>query len=179
MRRNHTGAWSVIAALAFAAAAATAAPKTMKTTLNATDHHFLETAVMANMSEVQLGHLALKKSSNDQVKKFAQYMINDHSRANGKFVRTAGRKHVVPPKTVGAENLKTYKALSALNGDKFDRAFMQDMVKDHTKDVAEFQKATRTVKDPDLKALAKETLPVLQQHLQMAKQIEQSVTNGK
>lgn len=175
MLRYRTAIWTALAALALAVSGATAATKT---SLNATDQRFLEKAIQANMSEVQLAHLALKKSSNDMVKKFAQHMINDHSRANGKFVRTAGRKHVVPPKSVGAENLKTYNRLNDLSGDSFDCSYMQHMVKDHMMDVADFQDAVRKVKDPDLLALAKETLPVLQQHLKMAQATTKELVSG-
>jgi putative membrane protein len=53
------------------------------------------------------------------------------------------------------------------------------MVKDHKKDVKEFQTASKDLKDPELKAWAQKTLPILQEHLQMAEQMEGAVKNEK
>jgi putative membrane protein len=39
------------------------------------------------------------------------------------------------------------------------------MVKDHEKTVALFENAATNVKDPEIKAFAQQTLPVLKQHL--------------
>ena len=61
----------------------------------------------------------------------------------------------------------------------FYKTYAKDMVKDHQKDVKEFEKAARTLNDPDLKAWAEQTLPVLQQHLQMAQDMEATVKSAK
>ena len=60
----------------------------------------------------------------------------------------------------------------AARGAEFDRAFMQYMVADHEKAVAKFDEASRTATDADVKAFAASTLPVLQEHLRMAKEIQ-------
>jgi predicted outer membrane protein len=49
--------------------------------------------------------------------------------------------------------------------------FDNGMVKDHEKDAKEFEKASKDVQDPGLKSWASKTLPVIQDHLRMAKQI--------
>ena len=59
--------------------------------------------------------------------------------------------------------------LSAMSGAEFDRAYMNMMVSDHNKDVAEFEKESTKGGDPDLKAFAAKTLPTLKEHQQMAK----------
>jgi putative membrane protein len=168
--RNLTRIGAILAVIAFAAGAASARAAT-RSTLYRADTHILNEAIMGNQSEVMLGHLALERASSSDVKAFAQHMINDHSTAANKYVRVAARKHVLPPKSVGAETLATYKRLSKLSGDAFDRAYVQDMVKDHEKDVSGFKTATRTLKDPDLLKLTKATLPALEQHLTMIRQI--------
>jgi putative membrane protein len=58
-----------------------------------------------------------------------------------------------------------------MNGAEFDRAYMKDMVQDHTKDVAEFRKESTSAKDPDVKSFASQTLPTLEDHLKEAKGI--------
>jgi putative membrane protein len=58
--------------------------------------------------------------------------------------------------------------LSKLHGAAFDKAYMRDMVADHKKDIADFQKEANSGQDPDVKNWASTTLPTLQQHLQLA-----------
>ena len=49
------------------------------------------------------------------------------------------------------------------------------MVKDHEKDVKEFESASQKAQDPDLKAFAAKTLPVLQEHLRLAESVQSTV----
>jgi putative membrane protein len=44
-------------------------------------------------------------------------------------------------------------------------------VKDHKKDVKEFEKAEKKAEDADLKAWITKTLPTLQEHLRMAENL--------
>ena len=66
--------------------------------------------------------------------------------------------------------------LSKMNGGAFDKAYMNDMVADHKKDIAEFQKEANSGKDPDVKAWASKTLPTLQSHFSMTQDTEQKMT---
>ena len=58
-----------------------------------------------------------------------------------------------------------------MQGAAFDREYARMMVKDHEEDVALFRKEAQSGKDADLKAYAQKTLPTLEEHLQMAKQL--------
>jgi putative membrane protein len=51
----------------------------------------------------------------------------------------------------------------------FDKDYMAAMVKDHEKDVAEFEAEAKDGSDPDVKAWASKTLPTLKKHLELAK----------
>jgi putative membrane protein len=62
--------------------------------------------------------------------------------------------------------------LSGLSGDAFDREYINMMVKDHEKDVKEFEKASTKAKDPDVRAFAAKTLPTLREHLQQVRDIQ-------
>ena len=68
-----------------------------------------------------------------------------------------------------AKQKKLHDRLSKLSGAEFDRTYVDEMVKDHRKDVKEFQREAEKAKDPDVKSWASKTLPTLQDHL---KQIE-------
>jgi putative membrane protein len=65
--------------------------------------------------------------------------------------------------------------LEKLNGAAFDRAFVDAQVKDHQKDVKFYQDEGSRLQDPQLKSFAQQTLPVLQEHLQMAERAESQV----
>jgi putative membrane protein len=62
--------------------------------------------------------------------------------------------------------------LSGLSGDAFDREYVKMMVKDHEKDVKEFEKASTKAQDPDVRAFAAKTLPTLRDHLQQVRDIQ-------
>lgn len=61
------------------------------------------------------------------------------------------------------------------SGADFDKQYMREMVKDHAKDVAEFRKAAQKVQDSDLKGWVTKTLPVLEEHLQLARTAAQTL----
>jgi len=79
------------------------------------------------------------------------------------------------PTELDAENKSAEDALKAKTGKDFDKAYIDDMVKDHEKDVAEFEKESKAAQDSDLKAWVTKTLPTLQDHLKMAKDTQKKV----
>ncbi len=134
------------------------------------DQQFMMKAAQGGMAEVELGRLAKDHASNQAVKDFGQQMVDDHSKANDELKDLASRKSVTLPTDVNAKDKATMDRLSKMNGAAFDRAYMRDMVMDHKKDVAEFQKEANSGMDPDVKSWAAKTLPTLQHHLQMAQE---------
>jgi putative membrane protein len=70
------------------------------------------------------------------------------------------------------DDQKAMNKLSGLSGDAFDREYINMMVKDHEKDVKEFEKASMKAKDPDVRAFAAKTLPTLREHLQQVRDIQ-------
>jgi putative membrane protein len=98
-------------------------------------------------------------------------MVKDHTKANDELKALAARKGVTLPADEGADNKKMFDTLAAKKGKDFDKAYITDMVKDHEKDVAEFEKESKDAQDPDLKTWATATLPTLQDHLKVAKEI--------
>jgi putative membrane protein len=144
--------------------------------LSAADRHFIQRAAEGNQAEVELGKLATEKGSSQDVKQFGQKMVDDHSKAKQELQQIASEKHVRLPDGLSAKNLGTKTHLQKLSGKQFDQAYMHNMVADHTKDVSEFQRETISAKDPEVKSYAQNTLPTLQDHLKMAKQIAPKTT---
>ena len=72
----------------------------------------------------------------------------------------------------------THDRLAKLSGDAFDRAYIQEMVTDHQKDIAEFQKEATSGKDAAVKAFAAKTLPTLEEHMKLVQDVNQSLSHG-
>ena len=65
--------------------------------------------------------------------------------------------------------------MSTKSGDDFDRAYMASQVRAHRDAVSLFQKESKSGKDAELKSFAATTLPALQEHLKMARDLKTSV----
>jgi putative membrane protein len=138
------------------------------------DHKFVTKALEGGMAEVKLGKLASEKGSREDVKKFGQRMVDDHGKAGAELQSIAKKKGIAVPAQLSAKDSKRYDKLSKLGGDDFDKAYIDEMVEDHKHDVDEFEKAATKLKDPDLKAFAEKTLPVLKSHLENITEIKKS-----
>ena len=139
--------------------------------LEPSDKEFVTKAGGGGLAEVQMGNLALQKASSAEVKSFAQRMVTDHSKANEELQQLATAKGVALPTDLDPDPKAALDHLSSLNNAEFDKAYMQHMVEDHQKDVAEFEKASTSAYDSDLKAWAAKTLPTLKEHLQLAQSV--------
>jgi putative membrane protein len=131
-------------------------------------------AARGSMAEVELGRLATQKASSPEVKQFGQRMVDDHTKANDELKTLAQGKSITIPTDLDAKHQATRDRLSKLSGAAFDRAYMQEMVADHRKNVDEFRKQSQSGKDAEVKAWAAKTLPTLEEHLKMA----QSASRG-
>lgn len=139
--------------------------------LSTGDKEFIAKAAQGGMSEVQMGQMAASKGTTNDVKDFANRMVVDHGKGNDELKQLATTKGLALPAEPAADQKKTANDLSKKSAMPFDRAYITEMVKDHEKDVAEFEKASKDAQDPDLKSWVTKTLPTLQDHLRMAKQI--------
>ncbi len=133
---------------------------------------FINEAAQGGMSEVQLGTLALQHAGSDGVRRFGQMMVSDHSLANSELKAIAKRKNMELPVEVSSAQKSMSDKLTKLNGAEFDKEYVDAMIKDHENDVKEFQEQADNSKDADLKAYAAKTLPTLQKHLQMIRDIK-------
>jgi len=142
------------------------------------DSDFAKEAARGGMAEVKLGQLAQEKGSSDAVKEFGRKMVDDHSQANDKLKGVASRGNMNLPEGLSKKDQTTYDKLSKLSGDAFDRAYARDMVKDHQDDIAAFQQEARNGRDAGIRSFASETLPTLQDHLKMAREMMHAVSSA-
>ena len=138
---------------------------------NANDQAFLKKAVDDDLAEVEMARLALHKASSQQVKSFAQTMVNDHSKAKDQLEKIASNKHVEIPKGLSTKNQATKDRLATFSGEQFDNAYIAEMLKDHKQDIATFRHEMNSAQDVDIREFADKSLPSLESHLKQAESI--------
>lgn len=131
------------------------------------DRLFLQTAAQGAAAEIQLGQLALQKTGNDAVKKFAQRMIDDHA-AIARSLKPFGDELGVLDARPTKADKQSYDRLSALSGADFDREYLAEMVRDHHKDLQDFALEAENAGDPELKEIVARDQIVIARHTRMA-----------
>lgn len=139
------------------------------------DAKFAVAAANGGMAEVELGTLAQQKAVNTKVKDFGAMMVSDHSKANDEMKALAKSKGLTLPTAIDDKEQKVKDDLSTKSGADFDKAYVSNMIDDHKEDIKEFEDASKNCKDPDLKAFAVKTLPVLKMHLDAIQKIHDSM----
>jgi len=133
------------------------------------DQTFVNEASRGGKMEVKLGELAERNSASSEVKEFGAHMVKDHTRLNKELSSTATSIGLTVATDLSEDQKAECTKLSKLSGKSFDKEYIDLMVKDHTEDLAAFQKAESTAQDPKLKMAISSAIPVIQEHLNMAK----------
>lgn len=145
-------------------APAKGAKTTATAALSEKDKTFIKNAAKGGMEEVEMGKMAEQQGQSTDVKNFGKRMVTEHTMANNELIQlAAGKKFALPKEKMNVEKF---------NAAGFDKEYMADMVKDHQKDLAEFQNEAKTGSDPDLKAWAAKTTEMIKKHLALAKQTQ-------
>jgi putative membrane protein len=129
--------------------------------------NFIKEAAAGGMAEVEFSQLA-KKSENAEVKRFAEWMVQDHTKANTELAGIAKELDVEVSKTLDADHQKVRDQLRSLRGKAFDQRYMQVMVEDHEQAAKLFRQEADTGHDDQLKQFAQKTLPTIEEHRKMA-----------
>jgi putative membrane protein len=142
---------------------------------------FVKKAGEAGAAEVSMGELGAAKATDTDVRAFAQHMVRDHTKANEELMAAAKSKGLKVPTEPGVmhKGMKEKFEHQAADAD-FNHDFMEQMVKDHEAAVALFRTASAdTTLDPQLRALARKTLPTLEEHLADAKKLESKLDKSE
>ena len=144
------------------------------------DSKMMSDLAHANIAEIETGKLALEKTQNAQVKKFAQQMIDDHTSALKELQTLAQAKGVTLPDGTDLKHKTMATALKVMSGNSFDSQYMKRAgVGDHQATIELLQKAQKSAADPDLKAMATKMLPTVREHLKMAQEGVTAVSDKK
>jgi putative membrane protein len=128
--------------------------------LSAKDKTFMKEAAKGGMMEVAMGKTAEQNGQSADVKSFGKRMVTDHSKANTELMTLAEKKGVKLPAEKPSEKWSS------------DKEYIDMMVKDHEKDLAEFQNEAKNGSDADLKNFADRTAKIIQKHLDLAKKTQ-------
>ena len=138
------------------------------------DRKFLKDATMGGLTEVALGKLAVEKGSSDGVKQFGQKMIDDCSKVNDELKQLAAGGNVSLPDALDSKHQSRTDKLAKLSGAEFDKNYIKDQLKYHQQNVKDFQQEEQYGSVVEVKNFASKALPTLQQHLQLAKDLNKS-----
>lgn len=139
--------------------------------LSEADKEFLTKAAQGGMAEMKLGADVAKRGTSPEVRAFANRMVTDHGKASAELQALAAKKSFTLPTDVSKDHKEIADKLAKLSGSKLDEEYAEEMVKDHEKDVKEFQTEAQDGKDPDVKSWAAKLVPVLQDHLKQARDL--------
>lgn len=165
---------SIAVALGMAAMFAYAADKSAKAgegQIAKEDRQFIMEAAQGGMLEVQMGKLAQQNGQSDGVKQFGKRLEDDHSKASEELKGIAQKLGVALPASLDKKHQGKVDKLSKVKAQDFDRQFAKDMVSDHEKDVKAFRKEADKGKNAEVKQFASQTVPTLEEHLKMARDL--------
>ncbi len=139
------------------------------------DAEFTTKAAAGGMAEVELGRLAIEKSTNMQIKEFATMMVNDHGKANEELKMIATSKNISLPTKLDEDHQKMWDNLNAKTAKDFDKKYVDDMIDGHKKMLDLLEKQAKDGVDTELKAFAAKTAPVVKEHLNRIKKIKDAM----
>ena len=140
-----------------------------------TDQQFVDLAGQTDMVEINLGKLAQTSASSQAVKDYAQMLVTDHTKDFNQLYDVAHQANLTRPDAIDAEHNKMMiDPFQKLNGAAFDHRYVPEMVAGHTKAIAVYKKEAADAQNPAVKTYAETALPVLQKHLDGAKDLEKS-----
>jgi putative membrane protein len=140
--------------------------------LAAQDRSFFHDAAIGGNAEVKFGKLAENKARAKSVKDFARQMVADHGKANSQLADLAKADGVALPPALDEKHMQEFDRLGKQSGGRFDRMYIHDAIDEHQAAVKLFTDESQSGGNADLKRFAAETLPTIQQHLQMAQSID-------
>jgi putative membrane protein len=152
-----------------AAPAAAQQPRSMEL-----DSIFIQTAGSVGLLQVKLGKLAEKKGSSPSVVEFGRRMVTDYSKANEELA-AAAKQAAFPAPFLLRQHQQIFDLFTRTSRSSFDKAYMAEMVKQHSEEVRLFQRESEAGRVQSLKQVASKMLPDLQQRLSVATQTAGSI----
>ncbi len=143
-----------------------------QTKLSSSDRQFITEAAQGGMAEVKLGQLATKRAASNDVKKYAQDMIADHTKAGEGLKAALEKSNMTPePPKLSPKHAAMVEQLKAASGEDFQMLYIDMQTQAHMEAVTLFRTYSGSGDDQNVVAFAKETLPTLEMHLMHVKEL--------
>jgi putative membrane protein len=140
--------------------------------LSLQDKAFIHQAAIGGMTEVQAGKMAVTKGGSASVKEFGQHMIEDHVPNNQALMALAQQNGTIVPSSLDHAHEKEVIMLRTETGRSFDKLYIHGQIIGHEQMAQVMAAEIKSGTDPDLKAFAQKSLPVVEAHLKMARQLK-------
>ena len=163
---------SALVALLAAAALSTQAQQ------GPSDPQIAAIVVTANQVDIDAGKLAISRSNNTEIDKFAQQMVTDHTAVNKQATELVTKLKVKPEPSDTSRNLQkggdeNLARLKKLRGGEFDRAYVDHEVSYHQAVLDAIDKTlVPSARNAELKALLLKVRPAIAAHLDHAKHLQ-------
>jgi predicted outer membrane protein len=131
-------------------------------------NEFVIEAMQNAMAEIQICEMAIEKSQNEDAKKFAQAMIDEHGRLGRELEQLAAKKKLDVPGEIRPEQKMTADELGSLSGRDFEQRWIQYNIDVHERDTKVFSHYAAEEDDPDIRDMAKHGADRMRKHLKMA-----------
>jgi putative membrane protein len=144
--------------------------------LPSSDQQFLDHLAKDSRGEVQISKMVEAKTTNPEVKDYAKRMIHDHMMMDRQLHQVMAKHGLPVPQGITSEDQQLQSKLQGLSGQQLDQAYMRAQIQDHEQDVQQVSQKAKSDQQlspahPDVAQFAQESLPVLQDHLQLAKSV--------
>jgi len=121
--------------------------------------------------EIAGGQLAQQKAASSAVKQFGARLIEDHSKSLQDAIEVATKLGIEVPAEPSPTQQWELRAVSQYSGSEFDHWYSDLEVQDHMEDIDAAQDEVEKGCSRKVRQLAKDDLPVLQQHLEIAQSL--------
>ncbi|PTQ10299.1 hypothetical protein CLG96_12350 [Sphingomonas oleivorans] len=133
---------------------------------------YVKAAGAADLYERQSSELVLQSTANAGIRNFAQTMITDHARTSADLNAAATAAGMtVPPPTLDERKTEMIEALSAASGSARDRLYLEQQRLAHNEALALHQRYSTSGTDPRLRAAAAKTVPVIEHHIELLREL--------
>ena len=140
--------------------------------LAAEGENFVDEASAKGIAEIETAKMALDKGTSEDVKQFAQMMIDDHTKANQELAQLAQAKDLEMSDEATLMDKAKAMILKLRDGENFDEAYANNQVVAHEQTIEMYQDYVEGGENADLKQFAQKTLPKLEEHLKQAKDLQ-------
>ncbi len=131
------------------------------------DELFIITTAQGDTYEVNSSQLALERAESDEVRNFAQRMVDDHTASSAELAEVAQQVGVSIEMMLSPMHQLMIEELTALEGEAFEAAYLRQQRLAHETAVALFEIAVEMAEDEAVRSFAEEHLPTIQEHLEM------------